>query len=133
MPNPTPANAGVEQLVVEQIDRDAAAAIYHHFRDHDFATWIMKGENAGGDNNSVIQLLARHRLAALRHQPARTDEVERVVAWLEGQAGAGEQACASAMPDSKLERDLSAGVVTLRRAIARIKAGDHLHTDKEKG
>jgi hypothetical protein len=53
-------------LEVVQADREAAARIYSCFRDHDYASRIRNRTNAGGDHNTVIQTLARHRLA---HQP----------------------------------------------------------------
>ena len=58
--NPTP----LPPEGVTQADRDAAAQVYQSFRDHDFAKWISQGTNAGGDYNFIIQLFARHRIAA---------------------------------------------------------------------
>lgn len=81
MPNNNPpveviqgeANGYVEAL---PIDREMAARVYACFRDHDFAGWVRKGENAGGDANFIIQLFARHRLAF--QSEARAGEGESV-------------------------------------------------------
>ena len=44
---------------ITQADRDAAAAIYQNFRDHDYAGWVRDGTNAGGDHDWVIQTVAK--------------------------------------------------------------------------
>jgi hypothetical protein len=52
------------EVVVEQCDRDAAASVYQHFRDHDYAGWVRHGSNATGAYDWCVQLFARHRLTA---------------------------------------------------------------------
>ena len=67
--------------LVEQCDRDAAALVYQHFRDHDYASWVRKGVNAGGDGDWIVQAFAKHRraalAAALREREAMRDALDR--------------------------------------------------------
>lgn len=58
------------KVAVTQADQEAAASVYARFRDHDYAAWVRAGTNAMGDNDSIIQAFARHRIEATREAQA---------------------------------------------------------------
>ncbi len=64
----------------------------------------------------------------------RGREAERVaiVAWLRQQSDVGMQAGKSAADGSRLQRDLAAGVVAIRRAADAIERGDHINQGETK-
>lgn len=65
---------------VIQADREAAAQVYANFRDHDYATWIRRGENATGDADAIIQTFARHRATHDGEREALIEALERAEA-----------------------------------------------------
>ena len=63
-----------DNVVVEQIDRDAYAAEVERLGDKESADRIRAGKR---DTLTILRMLARHRLAAQAHEPS-ADVVERV-------------------------------------------------------